>query len=352
MIKMSPRRVLVCMTGAAFLSGCAGPGYYLQSIGGHLHLMSKRVPIERVINDDETPETLRRRLSLALAVREFASRELDLPDNGSYRSYVDLARPHVSWTVVAAPALSLQPKSWCFPVVGCVAYRGYFDEGSARRYARELEKTGYDVHVAGVEAYSTLGWFDDPLLSTMVAKPDYRLAGILFHELAHQRLYVADDSAFNEAYAVVMEREGVERWLAEVGDPELLRAHRVDAKRREQFLTLVQQTRKALESLYAGPLAEAEKRAEKTRIFDRMGARYAVLRAQWGGYPGYDAWFASGPNNAKLALVAIYDAYVLAFQRLLASKGGDLEAFNAACAALAGLGKNARKAELERLSEL
>lgn len=346
------RASLIAMMGAAALSGCATLEYYVQSIGGHVHLMSLRVPVERVIGDEETPEPLRRRLALAVAVREFASRELDLPDNGSYRSYVDLARPYVSWTVVAAPALSLQPKTWCFPVVGCVAYRGYFDESAAARYARELEKQGYDVHVAGVQAYSTLGWFDDPLLSTMLAQPDYRIAGVIFHELAHQRLYVADDSAFNEAYAVVMEREGVERWLADVGNPRLLESYRVDADRRDHFLTLVQQTREALETLYTGRLSDAEKRKEKIRIFDNMRTEYAALRARWGGYPGYDAWFASGPNNAKLALVATYDAYVPALQRLLASTGGDLEAFNAACAALAGLGKKARAAELERLANL
>lgn len=340
------------MLGAAALSGCATLEYYVQSIGGHLHLMSSRVPIERVISDEETPESLRRRLALAVAVREFAHRELDLPDNGSYRSYVDLARPYVSWTVVAAPALSLQPKTWCFPVVGCVAYRGYFDESAATRFARELEKHGFDVHVAGVQAYSTLGWFDDPLLDTMLLQPEYRTAGVIFHELAHQRLYVADDSAFNEAYAVVIEREGVKRWLAAVGNPQLLESYRVDADRRDQFLALVQQTREALETLYAGALNDAQKRQEKTRIFDRMRTEYAALRARWSGYPGYDAWFASGLNNAKLALVATYDAYVPGFEKLMASKGGDLEAFNAACAALAGLDKKARKAELERLAEL
>jgi len=354
MIKINARLrfVLIGIMGVATLSSCTTLEYYAQSIGGHLHLMSLRVPIERVISDEATPESLRRRLSLAVAVREFAHREVDLPNNGSYRSYVDLARPYVSWTVVAAPALSLQPKTWCFPVVGCVAYRGYFDESSAVRFAGELEKAGYDVHVAGVQAYSTLGWFDDPLLNTMVAQPEYRLAGVIFHELAHQRLYVAGDSAFNEAYAVVIEREGVERWLAKAGNAQLIRNYRRDAARRDQFLALVRQTRDALETLYAGGLSEAGKREEKSRAFYRMRTDYASLQAQWGDYHGYDAWFESGLNNAKLALVATYNTYVPAFEKLLASKGGDLPAFNADCAALASLDKNHRRAALAQLADL
>ncbi|MDX1514474.1 MAG: aminopeptidase [Gammaproteobacteria bacterium] len=337
------------MVALLALGGCATLDYYAQSVGGHLALMSRRVPVERVIRDPSTPASLRNRLSLALEVREFAHRELDLPNNQSYRSYVDLVRPFVSWTVVAAPELSLAPKTWCFPVVGCVAYRGYFDEAAAWRFAGSLQEQGYDVHVAGVRAYSTLGWFDDPLLNTMVAQPDHRLAGVIFHELAHQRLYVPGDSAFNEAYAMVIEREGIRRWLAAAGDPEALRRYREDAERREQFLALVRDTRKSLEAIYAAELDDDEKRRRKFRAFERMRADYRALRAGWNGYSGYDAWFDSGLNNAKLALVATYNAWVPALERLLGREGADLRAFNAACEKLAGMDKQARTAALEKL---
>lgn len=344
------RAVLICLVCAASLGGCATLEYYAQSIGGHLRLMSMRVPVGQIINDEKTPESLRQRLRLAVAVREFAHRQLDLPDNGSYQSYVDVSAPYVSWTVVAAPALSLQPKTWCFPVVGCVAYRGYFDRAGALRFANEMESAGYDVHVAGVRAYSTLGWFDDPLLNTMVAQPEYRLAGVIFHELAHQRLYVPDDSAFNEAYAVVVEKAGVVRWLDAAGNPEMMQHYRIDTERHERFLSLVRRTRRALEMLYAEPLGKAEKLKKKAGIFDQMRAEYATLRALWNDYAGYDAWFASGLNNAKLALVATYNEYVPAFESILESKDGDLRAFNAACAELASLDKPSRRSALNRLA--
>lgn len=334
------------------VSGCATLDYYAQSIGGHLRLMSMRVPVERILAGEQTSSSLRSRLALALAIREFAHRELNLPNNDSYRSYVDLGRPYVSWTVVAAPALSLKPKTWCFPVVGCVAYRGYFGEAEATTFAKKLEQDGYDVHVAGVQAYSTLGWFDDPLLSSMVAQPEYRLAGVIFHELAHQRLYVPGDSGFNEAYAVVIEKQGVERWLAREGTSEQVEKYREDSARRGQFLELVRRTRQSLERLYASELDDAQKRKQKAAIFSLMQTEYAELRTTWNGYHGYDAWFDAGLNNAKLALVATYNAYVPAFEKLLASKEGDLRAFNAACEALAQLDKETRQAALKRLVDL
>lgn len=344
--------VLVVTAGLTVVSGCTTLEYYAQSIGGHLRLMSMRVPIEKIISEETTSQSLRSRLALAVSVREFAHQKLDLPDNGSYTSYVDLARPYVSWTVIAAPEFSLNPKTWCFPVVGCVAYRGYFDETDATRFAERLKKDGYDVHVAGVQAYSTLGWFDDPLLNSMVAQPEYRLAGVIFHELAHQRLYVAGDSAFNEAYAVVIERQGVERWLASSGRQELIEDYHEYTARQAQFLELVRDTRQALEALYASELGDEQKRVRKASVFSKMRVDYAERRAIWNGYGGYDAWFDSALNNAKLALVATYNAYVPAFEKLLESKGGDLREFNAACARLAALDHASRRAELERLGVL
>ncbi len=346
------RSAVVVIALLALVSGCTTLEYYAQSIGGHLRLMSMRVPIEKIIDDETTPQSLRSRLALAVSAREFAHQELDLPDNGSYTSYVDLARPYVSWTVVAAPEFSLKPKTWCFPVVGCVPYRGYFDETDATRFAEGLKKDGYDVHVAGVQAYSTLGWFDDPLLNSMVAQPEYRLAGVIFHELAHQRLYVAGDSAFNEAYAVLIERHGVERWLTSSGRSESMENYRAHTARQAQFLELVRHARQALEALYASDLGDEQKRERKASIFSKMRADYAERRVEWNGYRGYDAWFESTLNNAKLALVATYNAYVPALEKLLERTGGDLREFNAACARLAALDQASMWAELERLGAL
>jgi predicted aminopeptidase len=338
------------LMASGLAGGCATLDYYAQSIAGHLHLMSLREPVDGLISDQDTPPDLRARLQTATEIREFAHRALDLPDNGSYRSYVSLDRPYVSWTVVAAPELSLRPKTWCFPVVGCVVYRGYFEETAARRFATGLKAQGYDVYVAGVQAYSTLGWFDDPLLNTMISLPDYRLAGVIFHELAHQRLYVSGDSSFNEAYANLMELEGVRRWLEQSADPGLEARYQTYERRRAGFLDLVARARKSLETAYASDRTDAEKRAAKSQTFARMREEYRALRAQWNGFGGYDAWFESGLNNAKIALVLTYNEHLPALQNLLAGKSGDLRAFNVACETLARLSADERNAALSRLA--
>ncbi|HSS63673.1 MAG TPA: aminopeptidase [Gammaproteobacteria bacterium] len=337
------------VAAATLVGGCATLGYYAHSVNGHLQLMSMRTPVDQLIASERTGEELRRRLQKALAIREFAQRELDLPDNGSYRSYVDLDRPYVSWTVVAAPELSLEAKVWCFPVIGCVAYRGYFREADAERYAADLAATSYDVVVTGVQAYSTLGWFDDPLLDTMIRQPEYRLAGLIFHELAHQRVYAKNDSAFNEAYAVVVERAGVSRWLERSGDPELSARYAEDQKRHADFLVLLGNARRSLERVYASALTNEAKRAEKAAVFHRLRADYRALRRSWNGYAGYDQWFESDLNNAKLALIATYNAYVPALRSLLHQEGGDLAAFNKACEVLAKMPFKDRESALERL---
>lgn len=354
---MSNRRVrffalagTIIFAATALLAGCQTLGYYAQSVSGHLQLMSMRKPVDRVIADQQTSEDLRQRLLQAEAIREFAHRELDLPGNGSYQSYVDLDRPFVSWTVIAAPEFSLEPKVWCFPLIGCVAYRGYFHEAEAKRFAGDLAAKNYDVFVSGVQAYSTLGWFDDPLLNTMIRLPEHRLAGLMFHELAHQRLYVPSDSAFNEAYAVVVERAGLRRWLAKTDDAKLNALYETDQERRAAFLQLIGRARSALERLYALALPDQERRAEKAAIFHRLRSEYQSLRQSWNGYAGYDHWFESGLNNAGLSLVATYNANVPALENLLRQKGGDLSAFNAACEALARMSANERRQALERLA--
>ena len=334
---------------ALALSGCTSVGYYTRSVTGHLGLMSRAQPIETVIASPETAPRLAAQLRAALDIRTFATDALSLPANASYRRFVDLGRRYVVWNVVAAPELSLEPRRWCFPVAGCLSYRGYFSEAAAAQYADELRTEGWDVTVAGVRAYSTLGWFDDPLLSSMTALPEYALAGIVFHELAHQRLYVADDTEFNESFAVVVERAGVRRWIEAAGRPGLDGRYRVAAERRAAFLDLVRGTRRDLEAVYASSRPEAEMREAKARLIERLRTRYDALRAAWEGGPTYDSWFDRGVNNAAIALFSTYDRWVPALEALLARSGGDLEAFYRASEALAALPPDERRARLEEL---
>ena len=350
MVRLAPRPTAVAgLLLATILAGCASDGYYRQSISGHLQLMSQRQDIAELIADEATPADLRRRLAIVTEALQYAGDNLALPDNGSYRSFVDLGRPYVIWNVVAAPALSLDPVRWCFPVVGCVSYRGYFDPADAIAFAEGLVAEGNDVAVVGARAYSTLGWFDDPLPSTIVFDADYDLVGTIFHELAHQRVFVTGDSTFNESYAVAVERAAVEMWLAENGTPSLRAAYERDRRRQEQFLGLVLGARAELVALYRSELDEADMLMQQ-QIFDRLRADYARLRESWGGYPGYDAWFSQNLNNAKLALVATYNSGVTAFQQFLTENGGDWEAFHVAVEAIAKLPEPERDAALARLT--
>jgi predicted aminopeptidase len=327
-------------------SGCTGLGYYGQAVRGHLALMQAREPVAELLRNPELDPELRARLEQSQGMRSFAIHELGLPDNSSYRSYVALDRPYVVWNVFAAPALSLEPERWCFPVAGCVAYRGYFAEADARAYAAELQAEGLDVFVGGAIAYSTLGWFDDPLLSSMLERGELALAGLIFHELAHQRLYVEDDTAFNEAFASAVEQVGVRRWLLREA-PERSADYAAFLARRMQFEQLLAETRARLAAIYANPaLDAAAKHAAKAAELDALGGRYAALRASWDGWPGYDAWFAEPVNNARLAAIALYRAQVPDFERWLAACGGDLERFYAAVDALAELDAPQRAARL------
>lgn len=312
--------------------------------------MAKRQDVGTLVEDASTPPALKKKLERAEAIREFASDELALPDNGSYRSYVDIGKPFVTWNVVATPALSLQPKTWCFPVIGCVSYRGYFDEADAHSYGDELSREGMDVAVVGARAYSTLGWFDDPILNTILFDAEYRFAGTLFHELAHERVFIADDTSFNESYAVAVEREGVRRWLARNSTPAMQKAYDRERARREDFLELVLATREKLATLYASSMDDANKTRGKAQLFDELRAEYAQVKTSWGGYSGYDGWFANSLNNAKLALLASYNVYVRAFERLLAEQQRDMIKFHEAVEALSKLPKEERDAELERLA--
>jgi predicted aminopeptidase len=335
-------RLFTLLLLIAVLSGCASPLYYAQAISGQLEIIAKRRPIEEVLSDPATPAQTRGQLKLVQRLRDFASRELTLPDNQSYRRYADLGRPFAVWNVFAVPELSLEPKKWCFIVAGCVSYRGYFARDKAEQFAASLKRKGYDVYVGGVPAYSTLGWFDDPLLNTFIHKTEAELAGLLFHELAHQKIYVSGDSAFNESFATVIELEGVKRWFQQSGNAKEAEAYRQKIQRREQFTALMLKHRALLKDIYASNLSDAEKRLAKMRVFGELRNDYAKLKTSWNGYAVFDNWFAQDLNNAHLIAIGLYTQYVAAFQALLAQHGGDLATFYREVERLAQLPPNER----------
>jgi len=328
------------------LCGCGTP-YLMQAAAGEWHVMRAREPIARVIADPQTPATLRARLTLVSEARAFASSELELPDNRSYRTYADIGRDYVVWNVVATPEFSVVPRHWCFPVAGCVSYRGYFHESAARKFAAGMAHQGFDVAIDPVPAYSTLGKFADPVLSSMLRYGDDELVATIFHELAHQLLYVKDDSAFNEAFATTVEDAGLERWLVQHGSTQRMQAFRDDAAREEQFLKLLAGARAQLAALYASGASPQQMRARKQQILTALGeAIHAFEKREHVSYPLYDQWIAEGLNNARLASVATYYDCVPGFKRLLAKEHGDLPAFYAAARALAKLPRKERHQQL------
>ena len=346
-------RVSAMVAAAALLlPGCSDIEYYWQGVAGQTDLLARAKPITEVIAT--TPDNaLKSKLQRAQEIRAFASRELGLPDNRSYTSYADLGRPYAVWNVFAAPELSLTPRQWCFPVAGCVNYRGYFAEGDARAEAARLKAAGDDVHTSGIPAYSTLGYFDDPVLSTFVKYREVDLARLIFHELAHQVVYVKDDSSFNESFAVTVEEAGVARWLASEarlrGESEAAAlAADLDRGRelRAHFRTLIRTTRERLTALYASKATDEEKRAGKAAAFEWLRAGYEEQRAASGGGVSFERWFAGGVNNAGIAAMALYADRVPQFTALLAAENGDLPRFYARVKALAALPPGEREPAL------
>jgi predicted aminopeptidase len=319
------------------LPGC-GTVYVMQAASGEWQVMRARKPIDKVLKDPNTPQELRDTLTEVKAAREFASRELALPDNRSYRTYADVQRPYVVWNVVAAPEFSVHPKQWCFPIAGCVAYRGYFVEKRARSFASDLAKRGYDVTLDGVPAYSTLGKFADPVLSTMLPYGPNELAAIIFHELAHQLLYVKNDTQFNEAFATTVENTGLERWLTLNGHADQIRRYRKDSTREREYIDVFARTRAQLARLYASGVPAAQMRARKAQMFAALADEIKDLEKRQGvKSSGYDEWIKEGLNNARLASEANYYDCVPGFERLLAEQGNDLPRFYAAAKELARL---------------
>jgi predicted aminopeptidase len=344
-MELRSRRLWASASAALILAGCQAVEYYWQGAAGQVDLLTHARPISEVVATT-SDNALKDRLSRAQAIRAYASRELALPDNLSYTRYTDVGRPFVVWNVFATPELSLAPKQWCYPVTGCVAYRGYFAEADARAEAARLAADGLDVHTSGVPAYSTLGYFDDPVLSTFIRYREVDLARLIFHELAHQIVYAKDDTSFNESFAVSVEEEGLRRWLkAQKGEPDAAKLA-ADAARttrqRSEFRELVGTTRDRLQKIYASDVSDDVKRAEKARAFAAMRAAYEPIKAEWGGGPLFDRWFADGANNAGIVAAGLYADRVAQFTALLAREGGDLPRFYARVAELANLPKSER----------
>ncbi len=342
--------LLLAVLLAGPLAGCSNLGYYVQAMGGHFEVMRAAQPISELVRDPTSDPQLRKKLEEVQAIREFASRELALPDNNSYRSYADIGRPNVVWNVFAAPEFSLEPKRWCMLMVGCVNYRGYYDRKDAESLAAELRQEGYDTHVGGVPAYSTLGYFDDPVLSSFLRHGTPEVARIVFHELAHQLIFVADDSAFNESFATAVENEGMRRWLAGSAALDQRLAFEAQRERKATFARLMRDYRKQLHSLYKIADSADRQRQAKAGLLNTLHRDYAELRASWGGYAGYDRFIAEDLNNARLASLSLYSELVPAFETLLDQEDHQLPRFYQRVRSLAALDKEVRRGVLAQLA--
>jgi len=338
--------LLMWVVTALCMSGCSTAGYYVQSISGQMQIWRETRPIETVLVDPGVREDVKKKLRLALEVRRFAVEELGLPDNDSYTEFVDLGRPFVVWSVFAAPELSLESEEWCFLVVGCVTYRGYFDKQDALDFAAEYAREGFDVYVGGVPAYSTLGWFDDPVPNTILGYPDEDFAGLIFHELAHQVAFAKGDTVFNESFASTVERAGVERWLSASGESARIAAYNRRNQRNEAVVAMILDYRARFETLYASDAPAEDKRAGKVRLIRDMKGEYGRSVSNWPGYTGYKRWFSKPINNAQMLSVATYNDLVPELEKLLQQHGGNLPLFYEAARELADMEKPERRAAL------
>jgi predicted aminopeptidase len=340
-------RLVLLFTLSTLLTGCQSLSFYSQAIHGQTELLTKRQAIPKLIESTDTPAPLKEKFQRVLEIREFAQKELLLPVNGHYLNYVDLDRRHVVWNVYAAREFSLEPRAWWYPIVGRLTYRGYFSEPAAQKYAAAVGSDGWQVYIGGVDAYSTLGWFKDPVLSTFIERSDAELADTLFHELAHQKMFFSGDTDFNEAFATAVADEGVRRWMHSRNNDEAYQKFLTGRKRSALFIALVLAARQQLEALYAKPPTElAALRAGREQIITQLRADYATLKSEWGGYTGYDAWMARPLNNAQLNTVSTYHHLVPAFRRLLERNENDLERFYRAVATMKRMTKDERRVAL------
>jgi predicted aminopeptidase len=346
-------RSIALMIPLIAATGCESVRYYTHVTSGQLSIINHRQPIKKIIADPLTDPVLTHKLERILEIREFAEKDLSLPINGNYLNYVDLKRPFVAWNVGAAPEFSLVPKTWYYPIVGHASYRGYFSQEKATAFADKLRNDGFDVYVGGVTAYSTLGWFSDPVFNTIIRGSDEAAAALIFHELAHQILYVPDDTTFNESFATAVEQEGLRRWMDNNGNQTGYGEYLAQRQRREAFIALITKYRQILEELYRQDLDRQDMRQRKATVIASLKDEYETLKSTWGGYAGYDAWFDNQLNNAKLNSVGAYYDLVPAFNRLLDNQDGNLEAFYKKCRSLVDLPpleRNKRLREWHQLS--
>ena len=333
------------------MAGC-GVGYYSQAVGGHLKLMRSRQPIDELLASEDADPELKQKLQTLIDARVFAYEDLGLPKNDSYSTYAATGRDAVTWNVVAVPEFSMNAYTWCFPVAGCVSYRGYFDKANAEAYATKFRKDGFDVTVGGASAYSTLGWFDDPVLDTMLRGGDVRYVSTLFHELAHQVLYIKDDSSFNEAFASFVEQQAFREWLSNNGEENRIEGYDAYLQRNAEFSDLLELTRNELVDLYEQPdLDENTRRTKKAEVFAGMQARYGELKASWDGYAGYDRWFDRDLNNAHLLGVSTYRRLIPAFAAMYEESGSDLPAFYERAKEVAAMPTDARNVLMDEYGE-
>jgi predicted aminopeptidase len=333
---------------AAALSGCQAVRFYQQAVAGQCQILLHAQSIPKLLADPQTPASLKAKFGAILKIRQFAADQLRLPAGKSYLKYTDLHRDYVVWNVNISPALSLEPKTWWFPIVGRASYRGYFHELPARHYAGDFSQKGWDVYVDGVETYSTLGWFNDPVLNTFINEPDSELAETIFHELAHRRLFVPGDTDFNEAFATAVASEGLRRWFLAASNAPAYDRFRADLDKDHQFVGLIMAARAQLQAVYDDPsLSDAAKLSRKQDIIAQLRARHAELKASWGGKSPFDQWFDEPINNAKLNTISAYYDLVPAFDALLRANGGDMEQFYQAVARLAKLPMPERHLQLQ-----
>ncbi len=342
-------RVFLIIGASLFIQGCTSLGYYWEKVQGQAEILNKQQPIQAVIENPKTTASVKAKLINVQQARKFASDVLLLPDNDSYRNYADIGRDYVVWTVVATPPYSIKPKEWCFLIVGCLSYRGYFSKQSAEDFAAKLKKQGMDVYVSGIKAYSTLGWFDDPLLNTMLYKSEAYRVGIIFHELAHQKIYVENDTAFNEAFATSVELEGIKAWFKHEAKQQKFKKYLISKKRDKVFKHLLKNSRTQLKKLYAENKTSQQLQVGKKSIFTQLQVDYTKFKHHWHGYTGYDKWMSQGLNNAHLALVATYNDWLPAFSHLFENTNRNYQLYYKKIKQLTELDKNQREKQLLKL---
>ena len=346
-----PLNLIVIVVLTALLSACADIGYYWHSTKGHMSIMNKRVNIKTLLTDSEIDPELRARLLLVQQIRAFSIEALGLPNNGSYTSYARLDKPYVLKNLFAAPEFSTRLLSWCYPIAGCASYRGYYDEELLAEFVAELKKERADIHIGEVPAYSTLGWFDDPVLSSFIDWPDYRLAGLIFHELTHQRLYIDNDTQFNESLASAVQQMGTELWLKSQERNDEIAHYRRSIIYRQAVVALIEQTRTELDALYKTKIVQSIKRDRKQEILNKAIDQHTSLAASLEYKGGFSQWFGSGLNNAKLATVSAYSGYVPAFLAIMDAQQGNYEAFFDTVEIIGNLPKAKRQACLNAWQE-